>query len=65
MELQECFRMILRIIAGILLGIWLVLVVAGKGGFVHMLLLNGIGVTVVELMTVFRTRMKVKEMSNF
>jgi len=55
----------LRIIAGILLGIWLALVVAGKGGFVHLLLLNSIGVTVVELMTICRTRMKAKVASNF
>jgi len=63
--LEKRLKMILRIIAGILLAIWLVLVLAGKGGFVHLLLLNSIGVTVVELMTICRTRMKAKVASNF
>ena len=49
--------MVLRFIAGILLGIWLVLVLLGKGGFVHLLLLNGIGIAAVEIMTVCRSRM--------
>ena len=49
--------MILRLIAGVLLVVWLMLVLIGKGGFVHILLLNGIGVAVVDLMTVVRTRM--------
>ncbi len=49
--------MILRLIAGILLAVWLVLVLLGKGGFVHLLLLNSIGIAVVELVTVLRTRM--------
>lgn len=50
--------MVLRLIAGILLTIWFALVLAGKGGFVHLLLLNGIGFAVVDAVTVFRTRMK-------
>lgn len=49
--------MVLRIIAGVLLGIWFVLVLMGKGGFVHLLLLNGIGIAVVEAMTVVRSRL--------
>jgi hypothetical protein len=48
---------LLKIIAAVLLGIWLVLVLLGKGGFVHLLLLNGIGVAAVEAMTIYRTRM--------
>lgn len=46
--------MFLRIIAGILLGIWLVLVLLGKGGFVHILLLNGIAVAVGDIVCVYR-----------
>jgi hypothetical protein len=57
--LEADFLIVLRIIAGILFGVWLVLVVMGKGGFVHILLLNAIGVEMVEIMTVVRTRMTV------
>lgn len=49
--------MVLKVIAGILLAIWLTLVLAGKGGFVHILLLNGLGVASVVLMIELRTRM--------
>ena len=49
--------MALKLIAGILLVTWLVLVLIGKGGFVHILLLNGLGVATVEIMTIIRTRM--------
>ncbi len=49
----------LKLIAGILLVTWLVLVLVGKGGFVHILLLNGIGVAVVEMMTMVRSRMTI------
>lgn len=48
----------LRIIAAIILAIWLLLVIIGKGGFVHLLLLNGLGLAVTDLMTVLRTRMR-------
>ena len=48
----------LRIIAGIVLGIWFLLVLSGKGGFVHILLLCGIGVLAVDLVTVYRGKMK-------
>lgn len=48
----------LRIISGILLLIWLVLVVLGKGGFVHLLLLSSFGLAVVEMTIVYRSRMK-------
>ncbi len=47
----------LRIITGILLLTWLVLVIMGKGGFVHLLLLSALGVASVEVMTVYRARM--------
>lgn len=46
----------LRIIAGIILGIWLVLVLMGKGGFVHTLLLTGIGIAAVDVMCLLRRR---------
>ncbi len=47
----------LRVIAVILFSIWLVLVFLGKGGFIHLLLLNAIGVASVDVMTTIRTRM--------
>ena len=47
----------LRILSGVLLVIWLMLVLLGKGGFVHLLLLSSIGLVVVEMMVVYRTRM--------
>jgi hypothetical protein len=37
-----------------MLGLWLLLVLLGKGGFVHMLLLNGIAFAVVEMLCVYR-----------
>lgn len=49
----------LKIVAGILLGIWLLLVLLGKGGFVHLLLLFGIAVAVVEAVRVYRSQVKV------
>jgi hypothetical protein len=52
--------MVLRVIAGVLLLIWLLLVLMGKGGFVHILLLNGLGLAAVEIMTSIRTRMTVR-----
>jgi len=48
---------VLRLITGVLLGIWLLLVFLGKGGFVHLLLLTGIGVAMVEIVTVFRSKL--------
>ena len=49
----------LRLITSILFGIWLLLVLAGKGGFVHLLLLNAIGVGAVDLVGRYRSRMAV------
>jgi hypothetical protein len=49
--------MALKYIAATLFGIWIVLVLAGKGGFVHLLLLNAIGLAVVYLMGRYRARM--------
>lgn len=50
--------MFLRLITGILLGVWLLLVLLGKGGFVHLLLLNGIAMAVLELVCFYRRRIK-------
>jgi hypothetical protein len=47
----------LKLLAGILLGLWLLLVVMGKGGFVHLLLLNGISVVMIDLVAAYRSRM--------
>ena len=49
--------MVLKLIIGVLLASWLILVIMGKGGFVHLLLLSGIGLASVELVTAYRTRM--------
>jgi hypothetical protein len=49
--------LLLRIIAALLIGTWAVLLMLGKGGFVHILVLNGIGVAAVDVMTVLRSRM--------
>ncbi len=52
------FLVMLRILFGILFTVWLVLVFLGKGGFVHLLLLTALGVASVEIMTVYRARLK-------
>ena len=52
--------MVLRIVAAALFFTWLVLVLMGKGGFVHLLILNALGVLSVELMTVIRSNMRVR-----
>lgn len=49
--------MALRILTAVLFIIWLALVAIGKGGFVHLLLLNAIGLAVVESAAVYRARM--------
>ena len=47
----------LRILGSVLIMVWLALVVIGKGGFVHLLLLNGIGIWVVDLVSRYRAQM--------
>lgn len=54
----------LRIVAAILFGIWLLLVLLGKGGFVHLLLLNAIGVASVEIMTLIRSKLTISSGTN-
>lgn len=49
----------LRLIAGTLLCIWIGLVLLGKGGFVHLLLLGFIGLAATEIAAVYRSRLKV------
>lgn len=39
-----------------LLGVWLVLVLMGKGGFIHLLLLNGVSVLTIDLVAIYRSR---------
>ncbi len=53
--------MLLKTIAAILLVIWLVLVLLGKGGFVHILLICGIAIAVSEIVRMYRTQVKVRE----
>ena len=49
--------MILRIVAAALIGIWLVVVMMlGKSGFVHILLLTGLGVAFVDVLYLIRER---------
>jgi phosphatidylserine synthase len=43
-----------KITWGALLGLWLVLVLIGKSGFVHILLLVGISVLLVEMISKYR-----------
>lgn len=49
----------LRLIAGLLLGIWLVLILLGKGGFIHLLLLSAIGIAFVDTIGTYRGRITV------
>jgi hypothetical protein len=53
--------MMLRIVTAALLVIWLVLLLMGKGGFIHLLLLCALGTGFVELMAVIRSHMTVSE----
>jgi hypothetical protein len=46
----------LKILWGILLGLWLVFVLMGRGGFIHLLLLCGISVLMIDLVSMYRAR---------
>lgn len=48
--------MALGVAAAALIGIWLILVLLGKSGFVHVLLLTGLGVAFVQALRVIRER---------
>jgi hypothetical protein len=51
----------LKIIAGSIFMVWLALVIAGKGGFVHLLLFNALGVAFVEVLRMYRTNLHVRD----
>jgi hypothetical protein len=53
----------LRIIAAALFLIWLALVLMGKGGFVHLLFFNALGVAFIEALRVYRTNLRFHERS--
>ena len=48
-------------VAGAVLIIWLVLVLVGKGGFVHLLLLNALGLIIVDLTGLYRRNLPVRK----
>jgi hypothetical protein len=50
-------NLFLRIIIALTFSLWLVSVLLGKGGFVHILLLVSIGVSVVEILRLYRRRL--------
>ncbi len=52
--------MYLRVIAALITAIWLILIALGKRGFVHILILNAIGIVAVDAMMVFRSRLTIK-----
>jgi hypothetical protein len=49
--------MFLSILAAILLAVWVLLTALGKGGFIHLLLLNAFGLIVVDLVRLYRSRL--------
>ena len=54
---QEKGDLVLRNIALVLLAAWLLLVLIGKGGFVHLLLLNGIVIYLIDAVSIYRSKM--------
>jgi hypothetical protein len=44
----------LRLISAVLLGIWLILLLIGKSGMIHVLLIGGIAFVFVEIICVYR-----------
>jgi hypothetical protein len=48
----------LRLTASVLLGIWLILRLIGKGGMIHILLIAGIAFVFVEIVGVYRKNLK-------
>jgi hypothetical protein len=47
-----------RLSASILLGIWLILLLIGKSGMIHVLLIAGISFIFVEIVCVYRKNLK-------
>lgn len=52
--------LMIRIIAAVLLVIWLVLVLMGKGGLVHLLLLNAVVIWVIDAVSIYRGSMSTR-----
>jgi hypothetical protein len=50
--------MFLSILAAILFAIWAALFAIGKGGFTHLLILNAAGLLTVDLVAVYRSRLR-------
>lgn len=50
-------KIIFKLIIGTLLTVWLLLVLLGKGGFVHILLLTALGFGMLEVCIIYRNRM--------
>lgn len=48
----------LRSLAAGLIAIWLLLVFLGKGGFVHLLLFNGLAVALIEAVCMYRKQVR-------
>jgi hypothetical protein len=48
----------LRLVAAVLLGIWLILLLIGKSGMIHVLLLCGITFIFVEIVCVYRKNLE-------
>lgn len=48
----------LKVVAIILFAAWVAAIAAGKGGLYHILLLNAIGVSFVEVLTILRGRVQ-------
>ncbi len=46
----------LRTVALILLAIWLLLVLLGKSGFIHLMLLSGIVIIIIDFVERYRSR---------
>ncbi len=46
----------LRLTAAVLLGIWLILMLIGKSGMIHVLLIAGISFVFVEIVGVYRRK---------
>jgi hypothetical protein len=57
--------MVQRIAAAILVAIWLLLVLLGKGGFVHLILLTALGIASVNAVATYRARMTVTPADKF
>lgn len=46
----------LRILWLTLFAVWILLMLMGKGGFIHLLFLNGVSVLMIDLVSKYRSR---------